>query len=298
MTRVALATALAAALIFLPAGPPVHAAGLGQNTAAALEFDVASIKRNTTNTFASGPPPSPASGQFAMNNAPVQALILRGYPVETVPVQVIGLPDWAQSDRYDVLAKGKPNATPDEQRQMWKAFLLERLKLQVHYETRERPGYNLVFARADKRLGPQLRPATLDCSKPPEPLAASGPMDEKRIEAMGMSRCGVLTMSSATSQRVMSGSSPIATVVRMLSTSAERPVLDRTGLEGSYAISLTFARTSALPLSGGGGAPPAQSDEAPSLFTAVQEQLGLKLESVTVQGQALVVDHLERPTAD
>ena len=261
---------------------------------APLEFEVASIKRNTTNTFASGPPPLPASGQFAMTNIPVQTLILRGYPLETVPVLVDGLPDWAQSERYDVLAKGKPGATVAEQQQMWKALLRERLKLELHYETRERPGYNLVFARSDKRLGPQIQVSTLDCTKPPEPL--TGALDEKRIEAYSMARCGVMMMSTPASQALFTGSSPMTTLVRMLSSSAGRPVVDRTGLEGNYAIKVTFARESSLPLPGGGTAPPVPTDEAPSLFTAVQEQLGLKLESTTVQGQVLVVDHVERPS--
>ena len=261
---------------------------------APLEFEVASIKRNTTNTFASGPPPNPASGQFAMSNVPVQTLILRGYPLDLVPVQVLGLPDWAQSERYDVVAKGKPAAALDEQQQMWKALLRERLKLELHYETRERPGYHLVFARADKHLGPQLQASTLDCSKPPEPL--SGPLDEKRIEAYSMARCGVMMMSSSASQTLFTGSSPLTALVRMLAAAAGRPVVDHTGLEGNYAIKVTFARESSLPLPGGATAPPVPSDEVPSLFTAVQEQLGLKLESTTVQGQVLVVDHIERPT--
>jgi uncharacterized protein (TIGR03435 family) len=141
-----------------------------------------------------------------------------------------------------------------------------------------------------------MQPSTVDCSKPPDPLPSSGPMDEKRIEALGMSRCGVLMMSSATLQTVMSGSSAIAAVARMISASAERPVIDHTGLEGSFAIKLTFARSAPLPLPGGNTAPPVQADEVPSLFTAVQDQLGLELEATTVQGQVLVVDHIERPT--
>ena len=136
---------------------------------APLEFDVASIKRNTTNTLINGPPPNPSPGQLSMTNVPVQSIVLAGYPVQTIPALVVGLPDWATSDRYDVVAKGKPAATQDERQQMWRALLTERLKLEAHYETRERAGYDLVFARADKRLGPQLQPSTLDCTKPSAP---------------------------------------------------------------------------------------------------------------------------------
>jgi uncharacterized protein (TIGR03435 family) len=275
---------------------------LSVTTAAAqapLEFDVASIKRNTANTFASGPPPNPASGQVSMVNAPVQTLVVRAYPLQTVPVQVIGLPDWAESERYDVVAKGKPGATPEEQQQMWRALLTERLKLQAHYETRERPGYHLVFARADKRRGPQLQPSTLDCSQPPAPLNFAGPLNETSIEAMAMSRCAVLMMMRATSQAALTGGTSMAGLARTMSGFAGRPVVDRTGLEGNYAVKLTFAREGAMILPGGTSVPPpAQTDEFPSLFTAVLEQLGLKLESATVQGEVLVIDRIERPTED
>jgi uncharacterized protein (TIGR03435 family) len=264
---------------------------------APLEFDVAAIKRNTTNTFASGPPPNPASGQVSMTNVPVQMIVLRGYPLQMAPVQVIGLPEWAESERYDVIAKGKPGATPDEQQQMWRALLTARLKLQAHYETRERPGYNLLFARADQQLGPQLRPSTLDCTKPPGPLNLAGAPDPKNIEAMAMSRCSMLMMMGPSAQTALTGGTTIASLVRTLSSMAGRPIVDRTGLDGYYSARLSFARETPLVLPGGAAAPPpTPTDEVPSLFTAVQEQLGLKLESATVQGQVLVIDHIERPT--
>jgi uncharacterized protein (TIGR03435 family) len=260
------------------------------------EFEVASIKRNTTNTFASGPPPNPASGQAAMTNVPIQTIVLRGYPLETIPVQVIGLPDWAATERYDVVAKGKPGATLEEQQQMWRALLVERLKLQTHYETRERPGYHMVFARSDKRLGPDLKPSTVDCTKPPEPMNLAGQPSEKSIEAMAMNRCGTLMMMSPTSQSMMSGGLTVAALARMISGAAGRPVLDHTGLDGTYSVKIRFAREGAMILPGGATAPPVPTDEVPSIFTAVQEQLGLKLETATVQGQVLVIDHIERPT--
>ncbi len=263
---------------------------------APLEFEVASIKRNTTNTFASGPPPNPASGQVSMINATIQALILRGYPLQTTPPLVTGLPEWAESERYDVVAKGKPGATPDEQQQMWRALLTDRFKLQAHYETRDRQGYNLLLARPDKRLGPDLQPSTLDCTKPPEPMNLGGQPNEKAIEAMAMSRCGNLMIMSATSQSMLTGAVTAAALARLISGAAGRPVVDRTGLDGTYSVKLRFAREGQMILPGGAVAPPVPTDEVPSLFTAVQEQLGLKLESATVQGQVLVIDHIEPST--
>jgi uncharacterized protein (TIGR03435 family) len=263
---------------------------------APLEFEVASIKRNTTNTFASGPPPNPASGQLSMTNVPVQSLVLAGYPLQTIPVQVVGLPDWAASERYDVVAKGKPAATLDERQEMWRALLAERLKLQAHYETRERAGYNLVFARTDKRLGPQLQPSTLDCTRPPPPFGLDGaPITAESAETMAMARCTVMMISSPTGFGLYTGGTSLANLLRMMAGSAGRPIVDRTGLEGNYSVRLKFAREGPLP-GGPPGPPPPPTEDAPSLFTAIQEQLGLKLEPTTMQGQVLVIDHIERPT--
>lgn len=263
-----------------------------------LEFEVASIKRNTSNTFAGGPPTNLASGQLSMTNVPLQTLVLAGYPLQTIPVLVIGMPGWATSDRYDVVAKGKPAATQDERRQMWRALLTERLKLQAHYETRERAVYNLVFARADRRLGPQLQPSMLDCSLPPATNFNSSTADG--VEAMAMTRCSPMMITDPTGQGIYSGGTTLATLVRMLSGMAgqlliDRPIVDQTGLEGNYAVRLKFASVSLPPGASTSGTPP-PPQERPSIFIALQEQLGLKLESTTMQAQVLVVDHIERPT--
>jgi uncharacterized protein (TIGR03435 family) len=252
---------------------------------APLAFDVASIKP-AVNVPDFVTIPTGATGSFAMPNTTIRTLVLRGYPVQTVPAQVIGLPSWAESDRYDITAKGKVGASIDEQHQMWQSLLADRLKLQAHYETRDRPGYNLVFARADKRLGSQIQSATLDCSKPAALLTSDVLRDASSIEAAAMQRCGILSIGSTAMHAMYSGSVSIPNLARSLSGSAGRPVVDRTGLAGNYAIKLTFASE----------APNAPQSDAPSLFTAIQEQLGLKLDAETVQGQVLVIDHIERPS--
>jgi uncharacterized protein (TIGR03435 family) len=140
--------------------------------------------------------------------------------------------------------------------------------------------------------------STLDCTKPPEPIVPPRQPDENSIQAMAMSRCGSLLMMSGSTQQMLSGGVTIATLARMLGGAAGRPVVDRTALDGTYAVSVKFAREGAMITPGGVQAPatPTPTDEVPSLFTAVQEQLGLKLEAATVQTQVLVIDHLERPT--
>jgi uncharacterized protein (TIGR03435 family) len=114
-----------------------------------LTFDVVSLKRNTEGFQAPAYQPGP-SGEYRMPNAPVRGMFLRGWPVATLPVTVRNLPSWAETERYDVIARGKLNATPDEQQQMWRALLTERLKLVAHHETEEQAAYRLVIARPER----------------------------------------------------------------------------------------------------------------------------------------------------
>ena len=252
------------------------------------EFEVASIKRNTTNQFASGPPPNPSTGQFSMANAPLRNIVLRAYPVQLIPaVGVVGLPSWAESERYDVIAKGKPGAAPDEQQQMWRALLADRMKLAAHYETRELPSWDLVFARSDHRLGPQIKPSALDCSQPAGPPPR--PVPGADIKAMAMSRCSGFFVDR--DDTMYGGGVTMANLIMMMTPAAGRPIIDRTGLEGIYSVAFRFQRIPRLSTT-------PSPDDPPNVFTAVQEQLGLKLESSKTQAQVLVIDHIERPSED
>jgi uncharacterized protein (TIGR03435 family) len=261
------------------------------------EFEVASIKRNLGNGLppASGggqvapSGPNPVSGQIDLINVPARAMVLSAYPVDTRPIEVLGLPAWADSERYDVMARARPGSSPMDLQQMWRTLLSERMKLSAHYETRERPGYNLVFAREDRRLGAQLTPA--DCRKsstePPEglmrALSQRTPLSPD-LERIFMSRCGARLSVGDT---IYASGITFTDVLALITRAVGRSVVNRTGLEGAYSLKLTFAQR-----------PPVTPalDDPPSIFTALQEQLGLKLESATTQGRVLVVDQIERPS--
>jgi uncharacterized protein (TIGR03435 family) len=277
----------------------------------ALEFEVASIRRNTSATpIPSGPPPNPASGQMTLSWIPARFLATRAYPDLTTPLVVEGLPAWADSERYDVTVKFRPGATPAEQAEMWKALLADRMKLRAHYETKPRTGYRLVVARPDRRLGPQLTPATIECptgdasAAAPPPAAtremAMAVLSQRRAptaqeEAALMSRCSSLGIGD----RLYAGSIDIKSLTQSLQFMArlDGPIVDATGLEGRYAIKLWAARAPGPPLTAAPGtAVEPGVDDAPPLFSALQDQLGLKLERTTIDGKILVVDHIERPT--
>ena len=307
MRRVPLAVAIVAALASPYSGSGLRAAGAGQTPA--LEFDVASIKRNTSATPTPGQPPNPGGGQITLTWLPARFLATRAYPDLTTPLVVEGLPAWADAERYDVTVRFRPGATAAEQAAMWKTLLGERMKLQAHYETRARPGYKLVLARADGRLGPQMKRATIDCApvdpaKPPPPNNAAreiamAVLSEHRApnpqeEATLMSQCSA----TGIGDRLYAGSIDIKSLMQSFSFLGrlDGPMTDATGLEGRYAITLWTSRAIA-PLTAAPGAPAQPAlDEAPPLFSALQDQLGLKLERTTIEGTILVVDHIERPT--
>ena len=275
------------------------------------EFEVASIKRNTSAMpTPTGPPPSPDTGQITLTWIPARFLATRAYPDLTTPIIVEGLPAWADSERYDVTAKFRPGATAAEQAEMWQALLADRMKLQAHYETKPRSGYRLVLARADQRLGPQMTPATITCPPVDSGTAAPPPTAVREIamavlsqrraptaqeEATLLSQCS----SMGIGERLYAGSLDMKGLTQSLQFLArlDGPITDGTGLEGRYAIKLWAARAAIAPLTAAPGAAGEPGlDDAPSLFSALQDQLGLKLEKTTVDGKVLVVDHIERPT--
>lgn len=278
--------------------PLLLVAALAPLSSQSLEFEVASIKRNTSATpTPTGPLPSPSSGQLTLTWIPARFLATRAYPDLTTPIVVEGLPAWADSERYDVTVRFRPGSTPSEQAEMWQTLLADRMKLQAHYETRSRAAYNLVLARADGRLGPDLKPSTLDCPPPvpgsrPEPpppelmnAIRPGAVVTAETEKLLMSRCRSTFTAGNTSYAGAIGIDGVIMSVGMGSR-LDRPVINKTGLEGLYSMKLTFHRS----------ANPPGPDDPPSIFTALQEQLGLKLEPTTIEGQILVIDHIERPT--
>ena len=252
---------------------------------APLEFDVASIKRNTSGTLGNSMRSLP-DGTEVMVNSPLRSFIGAAYPSQSG--QYIGLPDWATTERYDVTVKPPAGATREQRQQMWRALFTERMKLAAHDETREQPIYNLVVARRDGTLGPNMKRSPRDCiaesaaararKEPPKPPTT----DAEFLDSCGY-RMGAGQLVGGISTDVL------ALVLRGI---AGRVVRNQTGLTGWYAIDFSYS-------------PPPQPDadgvaagrnDAPSVFTALQEQLGLKLEPDKMLMQHVVIDHIERPT--
>jgi uncharacterized protein (TIGR03435 family) len=255
---------------------------------APVEFDVASIKRHVGDVNGSSMRGMPDGSMVAVN-VPIRSIIGSAYPSQSG--EYIGLPDWAQSERYDINVKPPAGTGREQMQEMWRRLLTERMKLVAHDEVTDSAIYNLVLARADGRLGPKLTPSKHDCiaeaaaargrSSPPLPLTT---------DADFLDNCGMRVGNG----RLISGGFTMERLAQQLRGMAGRVVRDRTGLTGFYVIDFTYA----LPTATGGPAPSVAVDpnEAVSVFTALQEQLGLKLEPDKMPIQHVVIDHLERPT--
>jgi uncharacterized protein (TIGR03435 family) len=246
------------------------------------EFQVVSIKLNTTNPGNRMQRPLPG-GRWSSRNASLQMIILTAYGIQ--PYQLIGGPNWMESDGFDIEAKADGEASTAQMLLMLQSLLADRFKLAVHRETREQPVYNLTAKAAFNPPPPKEGGCEpLDPAAPPHP----GPMP------CGMVRTGL-------SGFLDGYSVPMSKVVYPLASVMGRPVIDRTGFTGIMDLHLKFtpdATTQGLP-GGALGAPPADPDPSrPNIFDALQEQLGLKLTASKGPVDVLVIDHVERPTAN
>ena len=240
-------------------------------------FEVASLKRNTSLSENGGGGPRPG-GRYRLTNMPARSMISFAWNIPSN--RVLGGPAWIVTDRYDVEATMPENTTPDESRGMLRSLLRDRFSVRVHLEQRDLPVYYLRLSRPDGQLGPQLERSAFDCSN----VAARKQEAAAAVAARpGRMLCGF----TADTGMLDAGGTTMEALAEILTFQAGRPVIDRTGLTGGYNALLKW--TPAL----GADAPPA---DAVSIFTAVQEQLGLKLEGGTAPLDVVVVDRIERPT--
>jgi uncharacterized protein (TIGR03435 family) len=186
--------------------------------------------------------------------------------------------------------------TKEDRAAMLRTMLADRLKLAVHVEKREQDAFDLVLARKDGRLGPGLTRSTTDCSQPPDPVTPSSRSDPSAPPPPCTFRTTGASLRKQGSELgdLLEADAPIDRLAEALRLTALRgqPVADKTGLTGSYRVTLNFNLMATLrpPTA----TPPA--NDAPSLFTAIQEQLGLKLQPSRIVRDTLVIDHVERPT--
>lgn len=261
-----------------------------------LAFDVASVKPNKSGAEERYIRIDPSGASLTVVNLQLRELITFAYQIQSF--QLEGGPSWITSDRFDILARPE-RAVPgtgaffngqEPLRMMLRTLLADRFQLVMHKETKELPIFELVLARQDGQPGPQLRPAAVDCAaraaaaaRGTPPPASSGPP--------GPGSCG-MNMNPVS---VRGGGVTLAMLANLLERTVGRLVIDRTGLTGTWDLDVKYTpdRSQIPP----GVEPPVPIDwNGPSLFTALEEQLGLKLQPARGPVEVLVIDSVEQPT--
>ena len=279
-------------------------------------FEVASVKPSNPNPDPANPLsqialmlPQPG-GRFTATNTPLRMLIMAAYELLQA-AQLVGGPPALLTAKYDITARVAGTATlaMKELPQLLRSLLADRFKLKTHTESRELPLYDLVLARNDGRLGPELRPSTSECSKPDERAADAGAALAKGDVASFSGKPRPCSVSTDTSggplNLIMRGDGQeMKQIVEILTMLTGRAVRDKTGLTGRYdfAMKMDLQMVLALAQRMGANIPAAaanipQSDGS-SLTTALNEQLGLKLESTRGSVTVVVIDSVEAAVED
>jgi uncharacterized protein (TIGR03435 family) len=240
---------------------------------ARLEFDVASIKPAPPGVAGGGIKPLPGGQTYIAQNAPVKLIILLMYHLNRR--QVSGGPAWLDTELYDIEAKSDTPHSLDDLHIMFQNLLVDRFKLQFHNESRILPAYELVVDKSGPKLQENNSPEHFDI--PIQPLGRG------RIQA---THCSMSYFSWLLSQML------------------DRPVLDQTGLSQHYDFKLEWAPEPPpdAGIRGDAGATPPPRElppaSGPDIFTALREELGLKLESHKGPVDVMVIDRIERPSTN
>ncbi len=246
-------------------------------------FEVASVKPNH------GGDPNrlirPSGGGVSISNMNLQDLMMFAYQVRDF--QISGGPRWLNADQFDIEAKAPGGTSQDQTRLMLQSLLADRFKLTLHREIKELPIFNLTVAKGGLKVQPLKEGSCIemDRNKPAPPAPGKTRMDYCGNQGIGR---GTVEAANAT----------MPELAVLLSGTVHRTVVDKTGIAGQFRIQMTFVPDETAPsqlLTSNPGAPPSASD-GPSIYTAVQEQLGLKLDSAKGPVEVLVIDHAETPS--
>jgi uncharacterized protein (TIGR03435 family) len=252
-----------------------------QNVAASArpQFEVAAIKLDTSGSKGGNIGVAPG-GRFRVDNVPVRFMIRFAYGVQDF--QVSGGPSWMNTDNYDVDAKDPDDVPFQQVRPLLQTMLEDRFKLVIHHETKDVPIFELVPAKGGVKIaastnGRCVIPDPKNLPKPGEPLPHF---------------CGNIGMRP---NLIEAWDVPMERFVATLSNVLGRTVVDKTGVTGKIDVHLEFTPDE---ISAGQQAEAAAAADLskPSIFLALQEQLGLKVQGTKAPGDLLVIDHLERPS--
>jgi uncharacterized protein (TIGR03435 family) len=232
------------------------------STAPRLEFEVASVKPSKLGAFGGGIKPMPSGQGYIATNVPVKLMIELMYHLNER--QVSGGPGWLNTDLFDIEAKADGPHNVDDLHTMFQNLLVDRFNLKFHKETRMLPAYEVVVDKSGPKLTENKSPETFDIP----------------IQPTGFGRIAATHCS-------------MSYFAWFLSLRLDQPVLDQTGLKPFYDFKLEWTPEPPPGLPAGANLPPTSG---PEIFTALREQLGLKLLSHKGPVEVMVIDHIEKPS--
>ena len=245
------------------------------------QFEVATVRPTTSDGTSASIGPRPG-GRLVATNQTLCSLIRNAFNLQ--PYQIISGADWMESDHWDIQAKAAETDLDDKGMMPSRQFMLrlqslleDRFRLVARWETRELPVYALVLLKPGT-FGPKLKVHTGDCSRPPG--------SEPRPAGRAPVNCGTRTNSTMASAKTTGTGITMLTFARNISDTTARYVIDKTGLAGVYDLELEFTPE------------PSPDTTGPSVFTAVQEQLGLKLEAQRGPVEVFVIESAQKPEPD
>ena len=259
------------------------------NSTEPVSFEAATVKPNggVDRVRRAGFQPG---GRFVGINVSLRMMLGAAYssPDAMLPnFRIVGGPSWLDTDGFDVEAKAENDAPVSQLRLMLQALLRDRFQLTTHIETQQLPMFTLVVSRSDGRLGPQLRRSAGGCAYAAPAIAAGAANCNDRF---GPARSAGL--------RLTLGDTSMATLAANLASRVGRQVVDGTKLPGRFDVDVEYTAATAAAAAGPAAAVGDAPSDGLSLFTALQEQLGLKLQPATGPVDVLVVDHVERLPSD
>jgi uncharacterized protein (TIGR03435 family) len=271
-----------------------------------LTFAVASVRENKSDGPANlnipllGDIYTPTWGVFSGTNIRLFTYLYFAFDLTGNQVQLLvpHLPGWVGSDHFDIEARAEGNPTKAQLRLMLQSLLADRFKLAAHYETQELPVYAAVLSKPGK-TAPQLRPHSEDAScstvPPPPPTPGSAPTPPATTDGLPTVCGGIVALPESAPGRMRVGGRniPIGMIISTLAQMGgfDRSVIDQTGLTGNFDFSIEWT-----PQRRGPEADSQTDDSGPQLMQALNEQLGLKLESKKGPVEVFILDHIEKPS--
>ncbi len=300
----------------------VQIAAVGQDAAAQtaepkLEFEVASVKISRPITGNTRPPlsgvrggPGTADpGQLTMGYVTMKNILTQAFGVKANQITGPAWLDKTDGDHFDIVAKVPTGASKEDGKTMFQNLLVERFGLAFHRETKDLPGYELVVGRN----GPKLRESEINANPPPAPPTGQPfkfETDRNGIPQLPAGRAGVLVGGGPGRNIISARQQTMAQLASFLESRIGKPVVDKTGLTAKYDYAFAFdpeglvggfrppaESAPASQTAGAATAPPAfdtSANPAPNLFTAVQQELGLRLDQKKVTVELVVIDRLEK----